>query len=64
MVDPSGLDELTVRASFGHPAVLEHHDLVNMVQAVQVVGDQQGARHQDSSSTVIGFPCVGAAFAR
>ena len=31
-----------MRASLGHLAVVEHHDLVHLVQAVKLVGDQQG----------------------
>jgi hypothetical protein len=42
MVDAVRLDELGVRAPLGHPAVVEHDDLVDGVQAVQFVGDQQG----------------------
>jgi hypothetical protein len=42
MVDAVRRDELGVRAPLGHPAVVEHEDLVDGVQAVQFVGDQQG----------------------
>jgi hypothetical protein len=40
MVDPAGLDELVMCPAFGHPAVIKHHDLVHLVQAIQIVGDQ------------------------
>jgi hypothetical protein len=43
MVDPSGPDELMVRPAFGHQAVIQDDDLVHLVQALQVVGDQQRA---------------------
>src|ERR1700730_7178208 len=29
-------------AALGHLPVIKHHDLVHLIQAVQVVGDQQG----------------------
>src|SRR6266496_6077593 len=43
LVDPSGPAELIVRTALGHPATRQHYDLVQMVQALQVVGDQQQA---------------------
>ena len=42
LVSAAGPAELRVGAAFGHPPVIEHHDLVHLVQAVQVVRDQQG----------------------
>jgi hypothetical protein len=42
LVDAAGPEKLGVGAALGHLPALKHHDLVHLVQAVQVVGDQQG----------------------
>ena len=40
-VAPVALHQRGVRAPFGDPAAFEHHDLVHLLEALEVVGDEQ-----------------------
>ena len=51
LVGSARVPELAVAALFGDPAVVEHHDLVDLVEPVGFVGDEQhgaalGGLHQ------------------
>jgi len=39
----AGVAELVVAALFGDAAVVQHHDLVDLVEPVGLVGDEQDA---------------------
>ena len=41
LVGPAGVAELVVGTLFGDPAVVEQHDLVDLVEPVTLVGDEQ-----------------------
>jgi hypothetical protein len=41
LVQAARMAELLVTALFGDPPLVEHHDLVNLVETVAFVGDEQ-----------------------
>jgi hypothetical protein len=39
--------------AFGHPAMIEHDDLVELVEPVEIVGDEQGGPDRQSWSSML-----------